>query len=275
MIDKAYVQQLIDENIQLDEVEVTEEDFLLEHYISTSTPVKIKGLADDWKTDRWTLDFFKEKMGHLKFPVRHRNTTNQKDEEKEMTLAEYIPYVQDNEKEPEESPYYLNTTFGPSNDLLTDYNVPDYFKCAFNNFREIPDKTTLSWIYIAPTNSVTGLHIDTIASSAWNLVISGKKFWVFYPIDQNPLLYGGEVNPFAPDFDKHPLYKKADPMICVQNPGEVIFTPSGWYHAVLNLNMGVSLTENFINEYNIEMVKAYCDSVGIPTEELYKQFKKG
>ncbi len=268
MIDRAYVQQLIDENIQLDEVEVTEEDFLLEEYINQSVPVKIKGLADDWKTDRWTLDFFKEKLGHLKFPVRQQN------EEREMSLAEYIPYMKENEKNPSDSPFYLNTTFGPTDDLLDDYEVPHYFKCGFNNFRDIPDKTTLSWIYLAPTNSVTGLHIDTIASSAWNLVISGKKFWVFYPTDQNPLLYGGKVNPFAPDYDKYPLYRKADPMICVQNPGDVIFTPSGWYHAVLNMEMGVSLTENFINEHNIELVKAYCDLVGIPTDGLYEQFKQ-
>jgi hypothetical protein len=64
-------------------------------------------------------------------------------------------------------------------------------------------------------------------------------------------------------------------MVCVQNPGDIIFTPSGWYHAVCNLEMGVSLTENFINSSNIELVKAHCDSLGIPTEEMYEAYLAG
>lgn len=275
MIDKTYVQQLIDNNVHLDELEASEQHLIVENYVRVHEPVKIKGLATGWQTHNWTLDFFKVQKGELRFPVRRKDATGGKDEQKEMQLKDYIPYLLENEKMPEENPFYLNTSFHPTQDLLKDYMVPSYFECRFNNFRNDPERSTLSWIYLAPTNSVTGLHIDTIASSAWNLVIYGKKFWVFYPPEQNPFLYGGAVNPFAPDFVKHELYKNANPMVCVQEPGETIYTPSGWYHAVLNLKMGVSLTENFINQYNIEKVKAYCDSVGIPTTQLYEQFKQG
>jgi len=273
LIDKTYVQSLIDTHIHMDEVEAAEQDMIIDNYIVAEEPVKIKGLSAGWRTHTWTLDFFRDKKGELSFPVKRKDIAGAKDEQKEMKLKDYIPYMLENEKAPDENPYYLNTSFHPTADLLQDYTVPEYFECRFNNFRNDPERSTLSWIYLAPTNSVTGLHIDTIASSAWNLVISGQKFWVFYPPEQNPLLYGGAVNPFAPDFTKHELYKKARPVVCVQNPGETIFTPSGWYHAVLNLKMGVSLTENFINRYNIEKVKAYCDSVGIPTAQLYDQFK--
>ena len=274
LIDKNYVQSLIDNNIQVDEVEASEQELIVGNYVLAHEPVKILGLAANWKTSRWTLDFFNEQKGELSFPVKRKDALSLKDEQQEMKLKEYIPYMLENEKDPAENPFYLNTSFHPTDDLLGDYKVPDYFQCRFNNFRNDPDKPTLSWIYLAPTNSVTGLHIDTIASSAWNLVISGIKFWVFYPPVQNPLLYGGAVNPFAPDFEKHQLYSKANPIICVQNPGEIIFTPSGWYHAVLNLKMGVSLTENFINQYNIEKVKAYCDVAGIPTAQLYEPTEK-
>lgn len=268
MIDKNYVESLIANHIHMDEVDASEQNLIVDNYMRLSEPVKIKGLSAGWQTDRWTLDFFKEQKGELSFPVKRRNIAGAKDDQKEMKLCDYIPYMQANEQNPDDNPYYLNTSFHPTEDLLPDYQVPEYFTCRFNNFRNDPDRSTLSWIYLAPTNSVTGLHIDTIASSAWNLVISGRKFWVFYPPEQNRFLYGGAVNPFAPDFTKYELYRNATPMVCVQDPGETIFTPSGWYHAVLNLKMGVSLTENFINQYNIEKVKAYCDSAGIPTEGL-------
>lgn len=38
-------------------------------------------------------------------------------------------------------------------------------------------------------------------------------------------------------------------------PGETVFTPRGWWHAVLNEEGGVSLTENFINEISYDIVE--------------------
>jgi oxalate decarboxylase/phosphoglucose isomerase-like protein (cupin superfamily) len=37
---------------------------------------------------------------------------------------------------------------------------------------------------------------------------------------------------------------------CVQRPGDIIFTPSNWWHQVRNDTCTLALTENFINETN-------------------------
>lgn len=274
MLDLNYVNKLIDEKKHIDVVDASDERLIVDQYVRSNKPVKIRNMASNWKTDRWTSDFFRDEKGGLRFPVKRRSLGVSAEQEKEVSLAEFIDYMIENDLNPEISPFYLNTNFSPTTDMLMDYCVPNYFQCAFDSFRNRPDQEPFSWVYLAPKNSVTDLHVDIIHSSAWNLVISGKKFWVFFPEEQSRYLYAGRVNPFSPNFEKHNLYRSAAPLVCVQEPGETVFTPSGWYHAVLNLESGISLTENFINQHNFEKVKAYCQANGIPIEELSSLFEE-
>ena len=43
------------------------------------------------------------------------------------------------------------------------------------------------------------------------------------------------------------LVKKM-PLQCVLGPGELIYVPSGWWHAVKNLGDNVAYTQNFVDE---------------------------
>ncbi len=169
-------------------------------------------------------------------------------------IHDYFNYM---ENSTDRDPYYLkNSRFHLKTEMESDYEVPSYFKnCLQIMADKLPLEFQLSWMYIGAKNTFSPLHLDLFNTSAWNAVISGKKVWLFYPPNQAQYLYNGMVNPFEPDLTKYPLFEKAKPLVCIQSPGEVVFTPSGWWHAVYNEESGVSITENFINEVNYEIVK--------------------
>lgn len=49
---------------------------------------------------------------------------------------------------------------------------------------------------------------------------------------------------------QQPSWGAAQPLNGVQRPGEVIFVPAGWWHAVLNLDLTVAVTHNFCSSSN-------------------------
>ncbi|KAL7105941.1 hypothetical protein ACP275_07G078900 [Erythranthe tilingii] len=66
---------------------------------------------------------------------------------------------------------------------------------------------------------------------------------------------------------KYPGFEKAIWLECTQEPNEIIFVPSGWYHQVHNLEDTISINHNWFNAYNVSWVwdlllREYHEAVG-------------
>lgn len=228
-----------------------------EGYGFPSVPVVISDMTDTWEAkQKWNFEFFKQRFGEV--IGKAERTLNDVKESKEFTIESYIDYMTTTK---DESPFYLrNTQFHLGTEIRNDYQIPEYFDCWYANNTKGNNKYALSWIFMGATNTFSKLHLDIWDSSAWNAVLSGKKLWVFYEPSQADFLYDGQVNPFNPDYAKFPKFAEAQATICVQKAGDVVFTPSGWWHAVMNLEAGISITENFINETNYENVIRFFEA---------------
>ncbi|WP_240001995.1 cupin-like domain-containing protein [Photorhabdus bodei] len=221
-------------------------------------PFIIRGGAEQWVArTKWTWDYFQQKFGHHLIKVFR--SSNNKDN-KYMSLGDYIDYIKDVE---ELDPYYASAW--PFSlyfkELVSDYEVPDYFSCLIR--QRVADDILhneaalllLRWIYMGPKNSGSRMHLDIASTHAWNAVISGRKEWVFYGPEEAMKIGYGKVDAFNPDLVLYPDFIQAQGIHCIQNPGDIVFTPCTHYHQVKNLVAGISITENFINDTNLELVK--------------------
>jgi histone arginine demethylase JMJD6 len=247
----------------------SKEEFL-EKYGIPGKPVLLLGLMENWKAKtRWTMDFFKSMYGNVRVKVKQVNAPHEK---YTVILDTYIEYIKNCDVN---NPYYLRDWQFHKNcpEILEDYDIPEYFN---NWFQQLPpnSRPSLSWIFMRPKKTGTKMHQDVMMTSAWNAIISGKKCWLMYPPEQGKYLYFGEVDAFNPDIEKYPLFKEATPLVCFQNPGEIVFTPSGWWHQVINEEACISLTENFVNSSNYKLVREYLDAANssTKTKQLLKEY---
>lgn len=231
-------------------------------------PFKLIGATDQWLAiNCWTSDYLSKHFGKQVLQAS-RNGKDGK-ESKMFTLEDYLLYMNTDDID---RPYYLkDCKFHLNTEMENHYQVPEPFKCWYREIPQDKRKTTLSWLYIGAKNTFSKLHLDIWNTSAWNVVISGLKLWFFYEPNDAKYLYDGEVNPFNFESKDFPLLKYATPKICLQRPGELVFTPSNWWHAVYNLEKGISITENFINESNVKDVLEFFSN---KSEQSYLSLKE-
>lgn len=192
------------------------------------------------------------------------NTYSHSGRRVKMTMQDYVHYMQTNA---DAYPLYIfDSKFGErSPEMLKDYDVPPHF--WEDLFAVLPDDSAARpphrWIVMGPARSGTPFHTDPNGTSAWNALLWGRKRWALYPPGAGPLTPPG-VNPRtlkAP----HPLVWWSEiyphltahalpPLEFVQEPGDFLFVPSGWWHTVLNLGDSVAVTQNFANLENLDAV---------------------
>lgn len=203
-----------------------------------------------------------------------------------VKMKHFLKYLQNNH---DDSPLYIfDSAFEDdriAKKILRDYKVPSYFKEDLFRLCSERRRPPYRWFLVGPERSGTSVHIDPLATSAWNTLIHGQKRWVLFPPHVPKSVVKGR-DLVRDDEDDEPIHyfmyilprikrKAAAACFCstgttsvpvnsdykdfacyefTQNPGETVFIPNGWWHAVLNLTHTVGITQNFCSSRNFDDV---------------------
>ncbi|KAL6878419.1 hypothetical protein ACP4OV_012589 [Aristida adscensionis] len=225
-------------------------------------PVLLTKLAENWPArTKWTMQQLTKDYGEVPFRISQRSP-----HKITMKLKDYASYM---ELQHDEDPLYIfDDKFAESVPaLLEDYSVPHLFQEDFFDILDYDQRPAFRWLIIGPERSGASWHVDPGLTSAWNTLLCGRKRWALYPPGRVPggvtvhvSDEDGDVDIETPTslqwwLDIYPhLAEHEKPLECTQLPGETIFVPSGWWHCVLNLEMTVAVTQNFVNQSNFEHV---------------------
>ena len=229
-------------------------------------PCMITGLANEWVAkEKWsTKEEFCRHHGDVLFKLTEMCPGNGmgKPLPLRQTFNEYLSYAQDNDVD---SPWYC---FGDDfledrQALLKDVQLPSLFEDDMYTLKPSFRHYFPVYRYMVVGGKRTGakVHVDPKYTSAFNTLLSGRKRWVLFPpstpeevlqiskdgeaaavwwIDILPKLrllsQSGELSLFE----------------CIQQPGDTIWVPSGWWHAVLNIDHAtIAYTQNSLPQYQL------------------------
>jgi len=193
-----------------------------------------------------------------------------------IRLKHFLKYT---EKNRDDSPLYIfDTAFdddAKAQRILNDYRVPSYFRDDLFGLISESRRPPYRWWLVGPVRSGTCVHIDPLATSAWNTLVVGQKRWVLFPphVPKSVVKGKGLIRDDEDDEAVHyfmfilpRIKRKAESLrgtpkyhnFCcyefTQNPGETCYIPQGWWHAVLNLTDTIAITQNFASPRNFDNV---------------------
>lgn len=193
-----------------------------------------------------------------------------------VRLHHFLKYT---EKNRDDSPLYIfDSAFDEdeyADRILKDYRVPSYFRDDLFGLVSESRRPPYRWWLVGPERSGTCVHIDPLATSAWNTLVVGQKRWVLFPphvpksvVKGNGLVRSDEddeaihyfmyilprIKRKAQSLRDNPKYRNFCCYEFTQNAGETCFIPQGWWHAVLNLSDTIAITQNFCSPRNFDSV---------------------
>lgn len=235
-------------------------DEFRDRYYAANRPVIIEGLMTAWRAvETWTADYLKGMAGDQLIEIMAGRDADPKYEinaPNHRTMVRFADYI-----DRVYGGLVSNDQYLVANNRFFQQPETRSLMDDFASFREYLDPATVGercFLWFGPAGTITPLHHDSC-----NILIAqvvGRKRFRLISALQWPYVYNNigvysDVDCENPDLDRHPLFRHANPIDVVLEPGQVLFLPVGWWHHVRALDVSISISfTNFVfpNHFNWE-----------------------
>ncbi|KAI4326716.1 hypothetical protein MLD38_032000 [Melastoma candidum] len=266
----------------------------VDRYMAKNLPVVLTGLMDCWRACRdWVtpdgkpnLSFFTLNFGASRVQVADCGSREFTDQRRvEMSVSEFVEEWRRRQEcgdianlagEFRHVLYLKDWHFVREYPDYEAYRTPLFFKDDWLNLyldhyrmhedseaRSETDDVSCSdyrFVYMGAKGSWTPLHADVFRSYSWSANVCGKKRWLFLSPSQHHLVFDRHMKHSIYDiYDEvsstiFPNFEKSVWFECIQESGDIIFVPSGWYHQVHNMDDTISINHNWFNGHNLTWI---------------------
>lgn len=232
-----------------------------ENYVQKCKPVLLKDALKDMPAMQWSPQYMLEHFGNKKFDT---------DKSPQATLGDFINAYLDIDDSASQSESGKNA-------YLKNINVNSQFRELISQLSHAPVFTKGNWRHSKFINAMFGyednvcqffmgaqgsgfpfLHVDYPPMHTFSALFHGQKEWLLLNPDQDDKLYphsraGGWAkasqveNPFAPDYEKYPLFATASQHRVMQESGDLLFVPTGWWHTARNETNTITMAWDHLN----------------------------
>jgi hypothetical protein len=219
---------------------LTREDFERE-YLKALKPVVFTDLMDSWPAkSKWTVEYFKEKYGHLSVPVYSPNYSKPgkgyMEADKKMSFRAFLDHM---EQGPSDLRMFLFNIFRHAPELCHDFTIHTIMDGFFKEF---------PFMFFGGQGSSVALHYDIDLAHVFLNQIYGRKRVVLFSheesinIYQHPYTVASYIDVNNPDYEKYPALKRVQGYDIMLMPGETLFMPSGYWHYIEYTDFGYSIS---------------------------------
>lgn len=209
--------------------------------------VVVTGALAGMPASRWTPGYLAEALADHKPTVRLGNGRLA-----HMRMKDFFRYFEMSDAVTSSSgsvylrDFYLNPSFGDAARAAVgaDIRCPLVEEEAWPAWRE----RHRGWktLYCGPAGSTSSLHVDMYSTHTWLAEISGRKAWRLAAPGALTEEVAFRTDPFA-DAELPCTFFDT-----VLEPGDVIYLPPDWWHAVVNLTATIAVSGNFCSVEHAE-----------------------
>jgi ribosomal protein L16 Arg81 hydroxylase len=241
-----------------------DEDLIRNDYYNKK-PFILKNVTSKWPSAKWNFDFLRRKCGDCRVNVcKYDRSLNESFiiQHKDMRVMELRDFFDKHfmKDDAQWSVKEESRIFEEYPDLLYDLKLDEV---------TLPEcRTGEKYMWVGTSDSSICLHCDLCD---WNMLyqIVGRKKWKLYSPDDEKYLYvqtktaldGGlysMVDAFNPDLEKFPDFALAKEYEVIVEPGDLIYVPRRWWHAVYSMTYTLSVN-HFSGEDKISPYLQYLE----------------